>query len=463
VSRLTFPADLFHLREGEQPMYGEFPDLKRGVEYFKSLMTPEDWVARRAAVAKRFYQSLIGELDDPTGKGKFFKDGELFDWYLFLGEAFTDHPWNYEVIYGCRVVPILAAIGRELNTLTKIEGFRERAVRLVGQGTSQPNGPLFEMLVAAAYARAGAKTVMRPETPGQSKSYDLDVELKGKRWAVECKRMEAGEYADGERQCMRELWKAPCLMLVAEQRNSILDVNFKVELSAVPEGYLLQKVQRFLRRCLTSYMWSDNIALGTIDNLDIEPVQKALERNYLLHPSPQFTKILTGSYRRDDGMLSMYRIRYASNPHFIDELDLAVVARWSSRSEEAVNKKARDILKRLSDAVDQLPTNVAGVTHIGFEALGEDEIEKRRYEKILETARTFDREKSKLEFVYYHYFAPDPSPEETWAIDETVQWFGVSPKGRPLENGKVLPSDDGGRPGVHWDKQVNADGKQTGF
>jgi hypothetical protein len=38
-----------------------------------------------------------------------------------------------------------------------------------------------------------------------------------------------------ERQRMRELWKGPCFLLVGEQRNSILDVKFKVELSDVPE------------------------------------------------------------------------------------------------------------------------------------------------------------------------------------------------------------------------------------
>jgi len=64
----------------------------------------------------------------------------------------------------------------------------------------------------------------------------------------------------------------------------------------------------------------------------------------------------------------------------------------------------------------------------------------------------FDRGKSKLAAIYCHYFAADPNPEETWAIDETVQWFGTSRTGRPLETGKLLPSDQGGRPGVHWDK-----------
>lgn len=451
MSELNFPSDLFHLREGEQPLYGEFPDLKRGVEYFRSLITAEAWEPRRAAVAKRFYEMLTSSVTSDIGKGKFFDDRDLFGWYLFLGESFNDHPWNYEVIYGCRVIPVFAAIGRNLDQLVSIEGFRDRALRLIGPERSQPNGPLFEMLVAAAYARAGATVRFEEERSGGPKTYDLAIELNGKRWAVECKRIEAGEYGENERERMRELWRLPGFLLVKEERNTIVDLNFKIELADVPDSYVLRRVKKYLNRGLAFHMWSDSIALGSVGSLDITPIQEALQKEYLLHPSPQFTKLLTGSYAREESMLLLQRIQFASNPHFIDDLDLAVVARWSSNSEYAIDKKARDILKRLSDANDQLPDDVAGVIHIGFEALGSGEIERRRYNKILDTARGFDRGQSKLEYIYCHYFAPDPSPPTIWAIDETVQWIGISPKGRPLEHGKLLPSDDHGREGVHWE------------
>ena len=187
------------MRPGETPQYGEFPDLKKCVAWFKSLIPPEEWKERRDKAAKRFYQSLVGELNDPTGIGRFFDNRDQFGWYLFLGEAFTDHPWNYEVIFGCRVVPVFAAIGRNLELLLSIEGFLDRAKRLLGPAKSQPNGGLFEILVAAAYARAGGKVSFRTELPGVAKTYDLDVELNGKKWAVECKRIETGDYADNER------------------------------------------------------------------------------------------------------------------------------------------------------------------------------------------------------------------------------------------------------------------------
>ena len=196
-----FPADMYQLRPGEKPQYGDFPDLKKCVQWFKTLITDTEWKDRRDKVAKRFYQALVGELQDATGVGRFFDDRDKFGWYLFLGEAFTDHPWNYEVGYGCRVIPILAAIGRNLDHLLKIEGFAGRAERLFGPDKSQPNGTLFELLVAAAYSRAGGEVTFRLGRPGIERTFDLDVTLNGNKWAIECKRIETGEYADKNSVC----------------------------------------------------------------------------------------------------------------------------------------------------------------------------------------------------------------------------------------------------------------------
>jgi len=142
----------------------------------------------------------------------------------------------------------------------------------------------------------------------------------------------------------------------------------------------------------------------------------------------------------------------AHNPHFVDDLDLAVVARWDSLSDVAVDKKARDITRRLSEANAQLPADTCGAVHIGFDSLSGDRLEPRRFEKIVETARQFDRGNSNLRVVYCHYFAPDPSPEEVWAIDETIQWISVAPGDRPLEAGAVLLPGQNQRIGVHWEK-----------
>lgn len=441
---------MFKLRPGEKPMYGEHPDIKKAVDYFKSLITPDEWLARREAIAREFYQSLVGNPKDPTGKGRFYNEKDLFGWYLFLAEAFTDHPENYEVFYGSRVIPIFLTIGQNLDLLKDIGGFAERAKRAITIEKAQPNGVLFEILVAGAYAKAGGDVNFRSEEPGKKKTYDFDVKLNGKNWAVECKRMEGGEYHENERMKMRELWRGASSVLVRGARNCICDLVFKTELNNVSEDYLLRKALRFDGGQKSYTAWSDPISSGSIDILKLDALQQRLRQGPILYPSPKFNLLLTGEYRRYDKLITLYSLKFARNPHFISDLDLAVVARWSSLSAIAIEKKARDIVKKLAEANEQLPNDIPGVVHIGFEAVEADAVERRRYEKIIETGAEFNRLNSQLEFIYCHYFAPESSPTEVWAIDETVQWLGTAVHGHPLSSGKVFPSNDAERNGVHW-------------
>jgi hypothetical protein len=109
-------------------------------------------------------------------------------------------------MFGSRVVPVFAAIGRNLELLGSVGGLTERAKRLVDHERRQPNGRIFELLVAAAYRRAGGDVAFSDEAPGVSKTYDMDVKLAGRTLAVECKRMETSDYGERERARMRQLW-----------------------------------------------------------------------------------------------------------------------------------------------------------------------------------------------------------------------------------------------------------------
>ncbi len=71
MSLLNFPDDMFCLRPGEKPVYGEFPELKMGVDYFKSLLASGEWEVRRNNIATCFYNSLVGNNNDPDGDGRF--------------------------------------------------------------------------------------------------------------------------------------------------------------------------------------------------------------------------------------------------------------------------------------------------------------------------------------------------------------------------------------------------------
>lgn len=448
---LAFPDDMYCLRPGETPMYGHEPMVKRYVEHLKEFVGAEEWVRRRDAAALQFYRSLIGEAEDPAGKGRFFCGGDTFAWYLFLGEAFNDHPQNYEVVFGCRVIPIFSALGRNLENLRQISGYEDRLRRLVSAEKAQPNGGFFEFLVAAAYVRDGYRVSFRPELPGKARTHDIDVEKGGVRYAIECKRMEGGEYNEKERQRMRELWGSAALLLSTTGKSVLFEINFKTELANVPDIYMHSLAKRFCLQSADNLIFDDEIGNGNIRLLDIKPLQKALKKASWLHPGPQYNEKLLGSYRRYENLLSMQKLRYASNPHFVDDLDQAVVARWTSLSEQAIERKARDVHSKIVEAHKQLPSDTPGIIHVGFETLGGDEIEKRRYDKIKKSVTNFDALGKPLEVVFCHYFSPEASPSETWAFDETCHWHARRRGPLPLSAlSLVIPEEMPLLEGVHW-------------
>ena len=117
----------------------------------------------------------------------------------------------------------------------------------------------------------------------------------------------------------------------------------------------------------------------------------------------------------------------AKNPRWIEDCTLAILIRWESEMPAAIDAKARDILRKLAEATEQLPEDKAGIIHIGFEAVDGDEVEKARYEKIIRSIFSFDPRSKRLEYVFCHYFVPESPPDQAWAFDETTQWCGIRP------------------------------------
>ncbi|MGO7347826.1 transposase [Rhizobium ruizarguesonis] len=452
---LEFPDDLYELGPDEPALFGHNADAKRYVEHLKSVMGDKEWRVRRDAAAKRFYRSLVGEQADPTGKGKFYDSSDVFAWYLFQGEAFNDHPQNYEVVSGCRVIPVLAALGRNLEKLQQVGGYAERLQRLIFKERAQPNAGLFEFLVAAAYVQAGYMVNFHPEKPGRGKSHDIDVARGSESYAIECKRMESGQYHENERARMRTLWRPTSRALVQTGGSFCFDLTFKTEIDSVPQDYFPRIAKRFIAADAENEIIHDEFSFGSLRRLDLKPLQAALSESYWMHPGPKYNNLLLGSYRRYENLLLAHKVRFAPNPHFIDEIDQAVALRWRSASDTAVDKQARDVIGKLVEANKQLPTDRVGIVHIGFEALGGDAVEQRRYEKIKASISGFDTMDKPLAFVFCHYLSPEASLDEAWAIDETTHYHKKLPGPLPLEHLSLLtplsvPFDTG----VHWSSKA---------
>jgi hypothetical protein len=451
---LDFPPDMYQMNPGEVALFGHNPDLKRYVEHLKSAMGQEEWRARRDLVAKRFYRSLIGERQDSGDIGRYFDGRDLFAWYLFLGEAFNDHPQNYEIVYGCRVIPVFSALGRNLDSLERVRGYPERLHRLIFKDRAQPNGGLFEFLVAAAYVREGYDVAFHPEQPGRRRTHDLDVKRGSKDFAIECKRMEGGQYHEKEREIMRRLWGPACHALVRTKVSFCFDLTFKVEIEAIPPDYLHALARAFVKSDEENRIIFDDISFGTLRKLDLGPLQAELATSSWMHPGPKYNNLLLGSYRRYESLVVAHKVKFSPNPHFIDGIEQAVVLRWASFSEAAIDRKARDVIGKLVEANDQLPLDRHGIVHIGFEALGGDVVERLRFEKIMSSLSAFDARGKPLDYVFCHYFSPEASIDEAWAMDETTHYHKKRPGPLPLKRlSLVTPEELPFGAGAHWERR----------
>jgi len=453
-------ADFFEVNL-RPPGWPDDPDLRRAVEWFISFISADEWRSRRFAALERFLNAVTGNIaEDASGVGRFFSADDQFAWYLFLGQANLDHPTVYDFMFGSRVLPILRSIGRSLDLLKGVEGVGQRVQRMLGPERRQPNGGLFELLVAAAYRREGAEVRFVPEQPGVKKMHDMDIRIRGQEWAVECKRMELGEYTEKERSRARELWLPTAHEVQRRGLDVLAKVRFASELDDISPEYLARHTAQWMSGgFLAPHRWEDRNGSGCIERLDMSRLKALLKTDDIALHSARMMELLTGEYKRNAKIIHILLAKMAENPLYVAECDQAIVLDWESHSPAAIDGKARDVLKRLADGVRQLPDDRPGVIHIGFEAVDGDDVERLRYDKVVRTITNFDPQGKGLEHVYVHWFAPESSPNRSEAFDETCHWAGRRPEHlRPLRDDMLVLAPDGPtREAVHWDGMTQQD------
>lgn len=429
-------------------------DVRRAVDWFTSFLKPMDWKRRRFAAFTQFVEAATGELKEPTDKGRFFDEKDRFAWYLLLGENWLQRPMFYDTVFGSRVIPVLIAIGRNVDALKSVSGIEQRVRRMVGAEKAQPNAGLFELLVAAAYLREGGTVTFLDERPGVAKTHDMDVLLDGENYAVECKRLETGAYTEEERSAARALWMPVARHFEVQKMSVRCDVQYIAELRSAPSTYLEKKAIQWLARGGQHPMsWSDEYGVGKLSPLNLAPLQRELECQEVAFNSTRMHELLLGKYQKNASIIQSLFINRADNPLFIKSCVRGTVCNWSSVSSAAVESKARDVLKRVSEGCAQIPNGRRGVVHIGLEAVDGDDVEKVRHSKVKSSLRSFDPAGKDLDYVYIHWFAPESPPDRAFDFEETRHYEAIRSKGGPpIEGFLVIPRTArlDTRPGGHW-------------
>ncbi len=398
------------------------------------------------AAKSRWMNGEMAPLYDPTDRAA---------WYVFQGNAYANDRMNWVPEEAVRIVPILTRIGTELERLIAIPGSEARTSRLMNADRSQPDGGLFELLVAIAYSRNGWDTEFARERPGVGRMHDINVKKGRRSWAVECKRMDRSGYEARERVRGENLARPVHDLALDASRSIFMQVAFDAELDALPDDYLSRRAFAYLRGSGSDY-WSDGEGMGIIREIDWSLTHKVLAVDDVYYGSSRMIELLVGYYNHEFAHTMAAKWRPAhKRPFWAEAVYQASVVSWRNRSMTAIQKKARHFRSVVAKAAAQLPKNRPGVVHVGVESWGGGAVDAARHVFNLLEATDFDPGDSRLRWVYGTYFAPELTTrsDETWAVEETTISYRVSrhQTPEPLPHHMLLTPEAKINEGVHWD------------
>lgn len=419
----------------------------------------EAWVERRRAIVLSLQELTASAPSLAEAKPIRIRDDEIA-WYMLLAELALEDPLCLEVSQAARALPFLTGIGLNWTSAERIAGLPEKLSELVGAYKSDPDGLIFELLVAFAYAAQGW-LVEFIETIPPAKSPDFKATKDGRVLFVECKRLNRrSSYSETETASFLRLWEGCPAVLLEKKQWVWLRATFRKEPDDFADDFLVRTLaaELPLERESGTLLDTDEMLLEA-KQIDVRRVQDHLKDFRVKLNSPTLTTLLGGDWAPLNSATTVaQKIRTSSVGcdvpilgTYVDEMAWASGVTRHFVSEASIEKKARDVRTRLSNAVDQVPADADSVIHIAVETLEGRDVDQRRAEKIRRSIETFTTEKP-VQAVRVHFFQANECTEKLWEFDETIMHFdreGFDRSSIPWQ--VILPSSDALRTGAHWE------------
>lgn len=433
--------------------------LRTGLAPFLGRMPADEWRTRRDRIIKAL-QGLTEGTELEKARPVRVREDEI-GWYLFLCEQALGDPMCMDISQSQRALPFFAGIGERWEYASRVKGLEKKIDEVLGKYKKEPDGLIFEILVALSYAANGWEVELLDEQP-PAKSPDMVARKDGKVLYVECKRqVRRSDYAENERQEFLRLWDAAKHILVSNGQWIWCKGTFHAEAASLPTDFLKQILQNALPLKGGEQVIHDS-AEATIHArlIDYYAVRRHLKAYRVKTNSPMLSSLVGGDWAPQNSAVTM--IQSAKNSHvvdcyapvlgsYIDDINWACGFTREFDSEMSIDKKARDVTRHLADAVKQVPDDKPSIIHIAAETLEGKDVERRRTEKVFATIPSFITGKPVLG-VRFHRFQSNQSTDKLYEFDETVDKFqidGVALDDIPL--GVVVPNDVEMKHGSHWE------------
>lgn len=431
--------------------------LRRVFDAYVRQIGVDAWLHRRDVVAAQFERKsaeLVGTIDGPL-----LSFADTIGWYLYLCELAIARPHELPTYYSSRVLPFLGVIGSKLRYAGSVQNLDTKLRETMADRRLEPDGFIFEVLVALSYAECGWAVEFLPEGPGRTP--DLSIAMHGQKLSVECKRMSSrSQYAIEEESNWREHWSAAETVLRRNGQWIWLDVMVHVELTSLPLDWLAQRLEAMLPLQDSDGATADETATVRARVIDRSNLDADLSWSSVKLAGSKLRHLLGGDWVQENATTSLAidgkTSTVGSVPgHFatyFDSVDWASGATFSCNSDHAIERKARDVKATIARAVRQVPTDSPSILHIAFETLEGPGVEEKRMQKIIPSIEGMTS-MSLVIGIILHALGPVDSTGQVMVIDETASDFWRESTLRHLvPRMVVLPAHFGedARDGAHW-------------
>ncbi len=431
--------------------------LRRAFDAFITQIGVDAWLIRRDAIAAEF-QRKSAELSDYVD-APLLEFDDTIAWYLYLCELAIARPYEMPTYYSSRALPFMGAIGNKLQYAKSVKNLDAKLRETMTDRKREPDGFIFEVLVALSYAELGWTVEFLPESSDPAP--DMRVERLGVKLLVECKRMSSrSQYAIEEEALWRRHWQEAVPLLRGQGQSVWLDVVAHVRLETLPSGWLSKRIAELLPLTGSETTSSDENATVRARLIDRKAFESDLKWSSLKLAGSKLRHLLGGDWVPENAItsLSVEGKRKASSATpgyfstFLDTVNWASGATFSCNAGDAIERKARDVKATIARAVRQLPNDQLAVLHVAFETLEGVGVEAKRMKKVISSIERMESMKAVIAIVL-HALGPVDSKDQVMVIDETSSEFW---RGRPIKNliplMVVLPARYGAqsRKGAHW-------------
>lgn len=326
---------------------------------------------------------------------------------------------------------------------------------------SQPDGLLFEILVALSYAVKGWNVELLGQRPS-AKSPDMRVTKGNEELFIECKRLaRRTSYAEKERDEFLRLWDSAKQALMTGRQWIWFKGVFHQEVSTLPDDFLVKKFEAALPLRAGEIM----VYKGPEATIHARLIDRAAVKSHLADfrvkaNSPMLSHLLGGDWAPLNSSTTILQIAQMSQVvdcevpvlgSFVESIDWACGFTREFDSEVSVEKKAKDVTKHLAEAVKQVPHDRPSIIHVAAETMEGKDVERRRTQKVMESIPNFITDKPVLA-VRFHRFQANQTIDKLWEFDETVERFQVDGVDlSDLPETVVVPDATDMKDGSHWE------------